>query len=136
MAESAIGAMTIMPARLRPMIRASLKLMREKNMAGSVEMQLQQGCYIYQDHVSRVLRKTRPASARRVARPASSIVALLREFDLVLLLAGVEFHDLARHAGQHGRDRVDVQDRRAGRTDHLIGHGEQTLVAAVAEEQA
>src|SRR5262249_35355578 len=36
-----------------------------------------------------------------------------RQFDRIGLLTGIELHDLARHARQQRRDRVDAQDRRA-----------------------
>src|ERR1700756_1324468 len=66
----------------------------------------------------------------------SSIVVLLRKLDLVLLLAGVELHDLARHAREDRGDRIHTQHRCAWGAHHLIGNGEQALIVTVAEDGA
>ncbi len=52
------------------------------------------------------------------------------------MLAGAEFEDFPEHAGRHGRNRIDTEHRRTGRADDLIGHADQSLVAAAAKEQA
>src|SRR5260221_12187108 len=48
-------------------------------------------------------------------------------------IAAREFEELAQQAWRDRRDRIDAQDRRAWRADHLIGDPEQGFVAAAEE---
>src|SRR5258706_2862092 len=48
-------------------------------------------------------------------------------------MAAGEFEELAQQAWRDRRDRIDAQDRRAWRADHLIGDPEQAFVAAAEE---
>src|SRR5262249_24155002 len=66
----------------------------------------------------------------------SALVVRARELDRVVLPAGVEIHDLARHTGQDRRDRIDAQHWLTGGADDLISHAEQALVAAAAHPAA
>src|SRR5258707_7364043 len=75
-----------------------------------------------------------PALRRLPRKIRRSVV--WRKFDRVVLLAGAEFEDFPQHSGRHGRNRIDPKYRLAGRADDLVGHADQALIAAAAEEQA
>src|SRR3954449_4398347 len=74
--------------------------------------------------------------ARSIGDEATYALIIRRELDRVVLLAGVEFENLAQHAGRHRRNRIDAQHWRSRRADHFIGDADETFIAAAPEEQA
>src|SRR3954454_1139509 len=58
------------------------------------------------------------------------------KFGRRVLLPSPEFEDLPEHSWRHRRNRIDAEHRLAGRTHHLVGYADETLIAAAAEEEA
>src|SRR5437868_12847073 len=73
-------------------------------------------------------------SRRNLPKIVRSVVR--RKFHRRVLLACAEFKDLAQHPWRHRGNRIDPKHRLAWRADDFVGHADQTLIAAAAEQQA
>src|SRR4051795_11331941 len=78
--------------------------------------------------------RQRGTAGERRAKLARSVVVGW-EFAGNVWLAGPELEYLPQHSRSHRGNRIDAKYRLAGRTNHLIRHADQPLVAAAAEEK-
>src|SRR3954452_19336754 len=78
--------------------------------------------------------RQRGTAGERRAKLARSVI-VRREFAGHVWLAGPELEYLPQHSRSHRGNRIDAKYRLAWRTNHLVGHADQPLVAAAAEEK-
>src|SRR5436190_20234030 len=72
-------------------------------------------------------------SRRNMPKFVRSVIR--RKFHRRVLLAGAEFKDLSQHSWGHRGNWIDPKHRLARRTDDFVGHPDQALIAAAAEQQ-
>src|SRR5258708_35288706 len=74
-------------------------------------------------------------ACRAIERLVVGRIVVGRQFDRIVLLAGVELHDFPGNPGKYCRNRIDAKHRLVGRTEGFLGHREQPLITAAADDQ-